>query len=216
MKAQASPNGAAPTQEAVPRTSYEVKPLPFEPRRLKGLSEKLILSHHENNYGGAVRRLSQIQQQIAGLPKDAAPYRMGSLKRESLIAMNSMILHEIYFANLGGEGKAEGALLKSIEEAYGSYAAWEQDFRLTGLSLGGGSGWVILAHSPRDGMVHNVWAWDHTHGLAGGVPLLVMDMYEHAYAMDYGANAKAYVDAFFQNVHWEEVNRRIEAARARR
>src|SRR5918999_3000779 len=75
----------------------QVKPLPFDPAKLQGLSEKLLVSHHQNNYGGAVRRLNQIQQQIGSLPKDAPPFQMGSLKREEIVATNSMILHEFYF-----------------------------------------------------------------------------------------------------------------------
>ena len=211
-------NQAGATTQPAPafRGGYEVKPLPFDPAKLKGLSEKLLASHHQNNYGGAVRRLNQIVQEIGSLPKDVPPYRMGSLKREELIATNSMILHELYFGNLGGDGKPGGAIAERIQAAYGSLEAWEHDFRLTGMSLGGGSGWVILDYDPRADTVHNHWAFDHTHSLAGGVPLLVMDMYEHAYAMDYGANARGYIDAFFQNLHWDEVNRRAEEARRRK
>src|SRR5713226_10770753 len=123
------------------RGANQIKPLPFEAGKLKGLSEKLITSHHQNNYGGAVKRLNQIQQQIGSLPKDAAPYQMGSLKREELIATNSMILHEIYFGNLGGDGKPSGTIMEWIKAQYGAFDVWERDFRLTGMSLGGGSGW---------------------------------------------------------------------------
>lgn len=198
------------------RGAHQIKPLPFDPARLKGLSEKLITSHHQNNYGGAVRRLNQIQQQIGSLPKDAPPYQMGSLKREELIAINSMILHEFYFGNLGGNGRAGGMIVDLIKAQYGTFEAWEHDFRLTGMSLAGGSGWVILNYNPRENAVLNCWAWDHTHSLAGGVPLLVMDMYEHSYHMDYGADARGYIDAFFQNIEWDEVNRRAEEARSPR
>ena len=192
----------------------QVKPLSFDPAKLQGLSEKLLVSHHQNNYGGAVRRLNQIQQQIGSLPKDAQPFQMGALKREEIVATNSMILHEFYFGNLGGDGKAAGTVANLINSHYGSLANWERDFRLTGMSLGGGSGWVILNYSFRDNVVHNYWAADHTDSLAWGVPLLVMDMYEHAYAMDYGANAGGYIDAFFKNLQWDEVNRRAEAIRS--
>ncbi len=195
------------------RGENQIKPLPFNPAKLAGLSEKLLVSHHQNNYSGAVRRLNQIQQQIGTLPKDAPPYQMGSLKREEIVATNSMVLHEFYFGNLGGDGKRAGTVANLISSHYGSVANWERDFRLTGMSLGGGSGWVILNFSFRDNVVHNYWAADHTNSLAWGVPLLVMDMYEHAYAMDYGTNAAGYIDAFFQNLNWEEVNRRAEAAR---
>ncbi len=202
--------GSAPAY----RGANEVKPLPFDPAKLRGLSDKLLTSHHQNNYAGAVKRLNMIQQQLGQLPKDVAPYQIGALKREELIATNSMILHELYFANLGGDGKASGSIVPLLATQYGSFDAWEQEFRLVGLSLGGGSGWVIVEYNPHDRAAHTYWAGDHTQNLAWGVPLLVMDMYEHAYAMDYGANAKGYIDAFFQNVNWDAVNRRAEDATA--
>jgi Fe-Mn family superoxide dismutase len=207
--ASASPASLAPAY----RGDHEIKPLPFDPTKLRGLSVKLITSHHQNNYAGAVRRLNQIQQQIGAMPKDAFPFQLGALKREELIASNSMILHELYFANLGGEGKPSGEIQQLVQAEYGTIEAWEDEFRLGGLSLAGGSGWMILAFDPRRQSVHNHWAGDHTQGPAGGVPLLVMDMYEHSYAQDYGANARSYIDSFLQNVDWHEVDRRAERAR---
>lgn len=196
------------------RGEHQAKPLPFDAGKLQGLSEKLVTSHHQNNYGGAVKRLNLIEQQLGALPKkDAVPYQMGSLKREELIASNSMLLHEAYFGNLGGSGRADGSFETLAKAAYGSLEVWEQDFRLTGMSLAGGSGWIVASYDPRSQEVHNWWAFDHTHSVPGGVPVLVMDMYEHSYQMDYGANAKGYIDAFFQNVKWDEVNRRLEEAR---
>jgi Fe-Mn family superoxide dismutase len=195
------------------RGAHQPKALPFDPTKLRGLSEKLLRSHHDNNYTGAVKRLNLIQQQLGQLPKDAQPYQTGSLKREELIATNSMLLHEFYFGNLGGDGRASGTIADLIKAQYGSVDAWEHDFRQTGLSLAGGSGWVILAFDPHEKAAHNYGSWDHAHSVAWGTPLLVMDMYEHSYAMDYGANARGYVDAFFQNLEWDEVNRRAEQAR---
>ena len=197
------------------RGAHVPKPLPFDPKGLAGLSEKLLVSHHENNYSGAVKRLNVIEVQLAALPRDAAPFQMGSLKREALIAANSLRLHELYFANLGGPGIADGPFTALAAAQFGSVEAWELDFRLTGLSLAGGSGWVIATYDGERGALHNVWAWDHMHGFAGGVPLLVMDMYEHSYHMDYGANAKSYIDAFFANLRSDEVDRRLGAATKR-
>ena len=205
----AEPSGPPPAY----RGDHQPVPLPFDPAKLAGLSEKLLRSHHENNYTGAVKRLNLIQQQLGQLAKDAPPYQTGSLKREELIATSSMVLHEHYFGNLGGDGKASGAIVDLLKAHYGSLDAWEQEFRQTGLALGGGSGWVVLAFDPHQKAPHTYWLWDHTHSLAWGVPLLVMDVYEHAYAMDYGANTRGYVDAFFQNLNWDEVNRRAEKVR---
>jgi Fe-Mn family superoxide dismutase len=208
------PKAAAAVAAPAYRGAHEVKPLPFDPAKLAGISEKLITSHHDNNYAGAVKRLNLIQQQLGSLPKDAAPYQVGSLKREELIATNSMNLHELYFANLGGNGRADGTAASLLKAEYGTLEAWEQDLRQTALSLAGGSGWVVVAFDPRVGSLHNWWAWDHTNGPAGGVPVLVFDLYEHAYQMDYGAMTKGYVDAFMRNLNWDEVNRRTELARS--
>jgi superoxide dismutase, Fe-Mn family len=197
------------------RGDHQPKALPFDPAKLRGLSEKLLRSHHENNYTGAVKRLNLIQQQIGQIPRDAPPYQTGSLKREELVATNSMVLHELYFGNLGGDGKPSGAAVEMVKAQYGSLETWQQEFRQTGLSLAGGSGWVVLAFDPHQQGAHTYWLWDHTQSLAWGRPLLVMDMYEHAYAMDYGADARGYVDAFFQNVNWDEVSHRAEQAKAR-
>ncbi len=207
--AEEAPNPKPPAY----RGEHAIKPLPFDPTKLKGFSEKLLTSHHQNNYGGAVKRLNLIQQQLGALPKDAAPYQVGSLKREELIASNSMVLHELYFANLGGSGRADGTAASLLKAEYGSLELWEHDFRQTALSLGGGSGWVVVAYDGRSQSLHNWWAWDHTHHASGGEPVLVLDMYEHAYQMDYGAATKPYIDAFLANVLWDEVNRRVERAR---
>jgi len=217
--AAASAAGPASSETSGPglrRPDYVPKPLPFDPNGLPGLSEKLLVSHHANNYAGAVRRLNAIESQIAALPGDVAPYRMGSLKREALVATNSMRLHELYFGNLGGQGIVDGSFSRLAEQQFGSLAAWSHDFRLTALSLAGGSGWVIATWDPEGGRLHNVWAWDHMHGLAGGVPLLVLDMYEHSYHMDYGADARGYVDAFMANLRCEEVDRRVDSVRGGR
>src|SRR5712692_5998162 len=136
------------------RGTHEIKPLPFDPAHLRGLSERLIVSHHDDNYAGAVRRLNQIQQQIGQLPPDAAPYQWGSLKREELLATNSMILHEFYFGNLGGDGNPRGTIVELIHAHYGSYDTWLHDFRLTGMALGGGSGWMIMNYDPHENAVH--------------------------------------------------------------
>jgi Fe-Mn family superoxide dismutase len=145
--------------------------------------------------------------------KDMPAYLYGDLKREELMRTGSVVLHEKYFANLGGNGKADGKALKTIEQNFGSYENWEAEFKRTGNALGGGSGWTILAYNNHTKEFHNYWAGDHTQTAAFSTPLLVLDMYEHAYHMDYGAAAAKYVDAFMQNVNWDEVNRRLEEIR---
>jgi Fe-Mn family superoxide dismutase len=194
---------------------HQPKPLPFDPAKLSGLSEKLVRSHHENNYSGAVKALNTVEQRLAALAKekDLPAYLYGDLKREELMRTGSVVLHENYFANLGGNGKADGNARKLIEKWFGSYENWESEFKRTGNALSGGSGWAILAFNQHTKELHNYWAADHTNNAPFSVPLVVLDMYEHAYHMDYGAAAAKYVDAFMLNVNWDELNRRVEALR---
>jgi len=184
-------------------SSPVAKPLPLDPKGIAGLSEKLLTSHHDNNYMGAVKRLGAISAEFAALDPATAPgYRINGLKREELIAWNSMILHEIYFAGLGAPSKPGAKLAGAIERDFGSMDRWRAEFSAMGKALGGGSGWVVTTWSRRDGRLVNQWAADHTMALAGSTPILVLDMYEHAYAMDYGAKAAAYVDAFMTAINW--------------
>src|SRR5712672_381885 len=194
---------SAQTAAAVPKVEYAIKKLPFDPAKIKGISEKLLTSHYENNYSGAVKRLNAITAQLASLDVAAAPvFVVNGLKREELIAANSMIIHELYFDSLAGEGDPTGVLAEAIARDFGSLARWKAEFAATGKALGGGAGWVLLSYSPRDKRVINTWAADHTMTLAGGRPILALDMYEHAYQMDYGAKAAAYVDSFMQGIRW--------------
>jgi Fe-Mn family superoxide dismutase len=188
--------------------------LPFDPTALKGLSEKLLRSHHQNNYAGAVKRLNAIRARLVSLPfADAPGFELNGLKREELIATNSMLLHELYFASLGGDGVTmEPAMKLALDASFGSAERWREEFVAIGKALGGGSGWVLLAFQPREGTLVNQWSADHTQALAGGVPLLALDMYEHAYHLDHGAAAGAYVDAFMANIDWAAVYHRYQAA----
>lgn len=192
--------------------SYQMKPLACDPAKLRGLSEKLIVSHYENNYGGAVKRLNAISAQLAELAyKEAPVFVLNGLKREELIAANSMILHEVYFDSLGQEGEAASTVKEALARDFGSFERWREQFVAMGKALGGGSGWVLLTWSARDKRLLNQWAADHAHAMAGATPVLALDMYEHSYHMEYGAKAAAYVDAFMQNVAWARLARRLSA-----
>jgi superoxide dismutase, Fe-Mn family len=187
---------------------YEMKPLSCDPTAIEGMSERLIVSHYENNYGGAVNRLNAITVQLAELDFEKTPgFVINGLKREELIASNSIILHELFFASLGEESAPEGALRDALARDFGSVDRWRAEFSAMGKAQGGGSGWVLLIWSPRDRKLVNQWAMDHTTTLAGGSPILALDMYEHAYQMDYGAKAGAYVDAFMAAINWPNVAR---------
>ena len=195
--------------------SPTLKPLSFDPASLDGLSEKLIRSHWENNYGGSVKALAVVKKQLteALANQDTPPYIYNDLKREHLLRTGSVVLHELYFDNLGGTGQADAAVRRALADAFGSYDTWESEFRRVGLGLGGGSGWVVLGYNLHLRQLETYWLWDHMHGAAATLPLLVMDMYEHSYQMDYGAAAAKYIDAFFRNIRWEAVSARLEQAR---
>ena len=198
------------TAPAVAAYAPQPVPLPFDPKTIPGLSEKLLTSHHDNNYVGAVKRIAAIGGQLAGLDIATVPgFLLNGLKREELIATNSMVLHELYFANLGAAGAPSTKLAAMIARDFGSMARWQAEFSGMGKALGGGSGWVVLQYQHRDKRLVNQWANDHTMSLAGATPLLVLDMFEHAYAMDYGSKAASYVDAVMAAVNWTEVSGRF-------
>jgi Fe-Mn family superoxide dismutase len=189
-------------------TPYRMKPLGCDPQHIKGMSEKLIVSHYENNYGGAVKRLNLIAEQLAGLDFDTAPgFLINGLKREQLIATNSMVLHEVFFDGLGEEGAPGAGLAEAIARDFGSHARWRAEFMAMGKAQGGGSGWVLLTYSPRDGRLMNQWAMDHSTTLAGGQPILALDMYEHSYHIDYGAKAATYVETYMAAINWANADR---------
>jgi superoxide dismutase, Fe-Mn family len=187
---------------------YRMKPLSCDPAKIKGMSERLIVSHYENNYGGAVKRLNLIDEQLAGLDyPTVAGFLVNGLKREQLVAMNSMILHELFFDGLGDQSEPSPALRDALARDFGSCERWRSEFIAMGKALGGGSGWVLLSWSPRDRKLVNQWASDHCHTLAGGTPILALDMYEHSYQMDFGAKAASYVDTFMDVIRWNNVER---------
>jgi superoxide dismutase, Fe-Mn family len=192
---------------------YKLSPIYCRPWLLNGLSLRLIESHYENNYGGALRRLNAIAEKLESLDFAATPaYVVNSLKREELIALNSTLLHELYFASLGGDGKPTEMLGQALARDFGSVERWRGEFVAMANGLGGGSGWVLLVYVPRDRRLVNQYASDHGQAIAGGIPILALDMYEHAYHIDFGANAKAYVDAFMRNIDWQAVQDRYEDA----
>jgi Fe-Mn family superoxide dismutase len=211
----------ASAQDAAPRPpafagQHQPKPLRFDPAKLTGLSERLIKSHWENNYQGSVRALNTVEQRLAAAMADSdfPPLIYGGLKREELHRTGSVVLHEHYFDQFGGDGKPDGNVAGALAAAFGSHEAWEAEFRRTAMALAGGSGWCVLTYNRHTGSLHNYWGWDHMHGAVTGAPLLVLDMYEHAFHMDFGTAAARYVDAFMANLDWEIIDARYRAALA--
>jgi Fe-Mn family superoxide dismutase len=192
---------------------YHLTQIYCRPWTLSGLSLKLIESHYENNYGGALRRLNAVTEQLESLDFATAPgHIINGLKREELVALNSTLLHELYFASMGGEGKVTSGMSEALARDFGSVERWRAQFSAMGYALGGGSGWVLLSWMPRDQRLINQYAGEHSQAIASGIPLLALDMYEHAYHIDFGANARAYVDTFLRNVDWHAVEGRYDDA----
>jgi superoxide dismutase, Fe-Mn family len=192
---------------------YHLAPIFCRPWLLNGLSQKLIESHYENNYGGALRRLNAVTEKLASLDPAKTPgYVWNGLKRDELTALNSTVLHELYFASLGGDGKPTALLAEALTRDFGSLDRWREEFVAMAKGLAGGSGWSLLVYVPRDRRLVNQCGSEHGHAVAGGIPILALDMYEHAYHIDFGANAAAYVDAFMRNVDWQAVEMRYQDA----
>jgi Fe-Mn family superoxide dismutase len=203
---------------------YQLKPIYCRPWTLNGLSARLIESHYENNYGGALRRLNAITEKLEALDFATTPgYVLNGLKREELVALNSTLLHELYFASLGGatastaagnysDARPTAMLADILARDFGSVDRWHDEFVAMGNALSGGSGWVLVVYVPRDRRLVNQYASEHTQAVAGGIPILALDMYEHAYHIDFGANAKGYIAAFMRNLDWKAVQQRYEDA----
>lgn len=184
---------------------YSPKPLPFS--ELAGISKKTMEIHHGKLYTGYVNKRNEIEEKLKSVDLAAANQTysdLRALKVEETFAGNGVVLHEAYFGVLGGKGgRPEGALLKGIEKEWGSYEKWGAEFKATGMAV---RGWVVLAHDTNDDRLHNYVGDAHNQGgMWGAIPLLVLDVYEHAYFIDYGSDRKTYIEDYMKNVNWKTV-----------
>lgn len=195
---------------------YLLAPLYCRPWTLNGISPRLIESHYEVNYGGVVNRLNAISKDLEKLePGTTAPEVIHRLKRDEFAALNSMLLHELYFASLGGDGRAvPETMAGALTRDFGSVTLWRNEFMAlaSALAEAGSTGWVLLTYVPRDHRLINHAAADDGQTISGGIPVLALDMYEHAYHIDFGANAPAYIASFMRNIEWNVVQTRYENA----
>jgi Fe-Mn family superoxide dismutase len=153
----------------------------------------------------------------------APGHRIRSLKGEELAALGSVYLHELYFGSLGGDGgtlftgsgpgtRMDAPVAAALERYFGSAAAWRLEFTALGRAMANGSGWVLLMYSRREAQLYNQIADHHGSMIIDATPLLALDMYDHAYHVDFGANVQAYIDAFMRNIDWGEVGSRLAEA----
>jgi superoxide dismutase, Fe-Mn family len=177
-----------------------------------GFSETL-LKNHFTLYQGYVTNTNKVLDTLAQMLRDgkAGAYEYAELKRRLGWEFNGMRLHEYYFENLGGKGGLNpgGKLYKKLVEDFGSYEAWEKDFRATGAMRG--IGWVVLYQDPANGKLINFWINEHdVSNPAGGNPLLIMDVFEHAFMIDYGLKRPDYIESFFKNINWSAPEARLK------
>jgi superoxide dismutase, Fe-Mn family len=193
---------------------YRIAPLFCRPWTLNGMSPRLIESHYEHNYGAALNRLNSVTGELEALDvKTTSAQVVSRLSREQTTLLNSTLLHELYFASLGGDGRSlPDTIASALAHDFGSVDRWRQEFIALAEALTGDSGWILLTCVPRDGRLINHSASDHAESIAGGTPILALDMYEHAYHIEYGANTTAYIAAFMRNIHWEAVAARYADA----
>ncbi len=187
-------------------TAKELKPI----RELPGLSQRQIEEHHDVLYKGYVNKLNEIETKLESAdPAEAnATFSLiRELKREEVFATNAIRLHEGYFENLGGAGAASGPIAELIAADFGSYEKWEAEFRALGIAA---RGWVVLAYDWNLRQLRNYLSDIHSDGVWDASTLLILDVYEHAYFLDYGTARRRYLDAFFQNLNWDVVNARVE------
>jgi Fe-Mn family superoxide dismutase len=179
---------------------------------MSGFSDAL-LKNHFTLYQGYVANTNKDWDLLQAMLKDgkAATPEYAELKRRFGWEFNGMRLHELYFDNLGGKGamNKEGKLAGLLPGAYESLEAWEKDFKATGAIRG--IGWVVLYQDDTNGWLFNQWINEHDAGHPAGCrPLLVMDVFEHAFMLDYGLKRADYIDAFFNNIDWDVVEARVK------
>jgi len=190
----------------------EAKKLSFQ-KPLDGISEKTISIHHDKLYDGYIKKYKEIQEKLKNADKPSANAtfsELRELKLEEGFAADAVLLHEAYFDILGGDGKPDGKIIDAISKDFGSFDIWQEEFKALGLSS---RGWVILAYDFNDGKLHNYLADMHNQGGVWGTsPILVLDVYEHAYFIDYGSDRKSYIEAFFKNLDWKAINKKFGKA----
>jgi len=181
------------------------KPLTY--KSLPGISEKQLTEHHDVLYAGYVKKINEIRQKLASVDKTTANATysdLRELKVEETFALNGVKLHESYFEDLGGDGKAHGQALTLIERDFGSFEKWAEEFKAEGLTS---RGWVVLAYDLDEKRLFNVVCDLHNQGgIWASVPILVLDVYEHAYFIDYATGRKSYIEAFMKNINWKAMN----------
>jgi len=194
--------------------AHQVQPIQFD--QLAGISAKTNEIHHDKLYAGYVNKRNEIESQLREADVASANQIYSTwrgLKEGETFAANGMILHQVFFSILGGDGNAEGTKIQeAIVAQWGNWDRFIAEFTATGMAA---RGWSILAYDPSDKMLHIFAADAQNHGgIWGATPLLPCDVYEHSYFLDFGSDRKAYIAAFLQNVNWQVVSASFEKVSA--
>ncbi|MDO8690737.1 MAG: superoxide dismutase [Dehalococcoidia bacterium] len=194
----------------MPRVARDVKPA----MEMEGISRRQIDEHYDVLYKGYVNKLNEIEAKIpaSDMAEANATYSLiRELKKEEVFVTDAIRLHELYFENLGGDGRGcSGQILDLIKEDFGAYEKWEAELKALGVAS---RGWVVLAFDWADHKLHNYITDIHSEAVWDASALLILDVYEHAYFIDYGTARKKYLEAFVKNINWAAVNSRIERLR---
>jgi superoxide dismutase, Fe-Mn family len=187
------------------------KPLPQSLFEMDGISRRQIEEHY-TLYEGYVKKTNEIRSKLQSVDRSAANQTFSEfreLKVELSFALNGVKLHEGYFGNLGGKGGQPNSKTRQlIEKSFGSVEAWQEDLKATGIA---GRGWAITAFDFDDNRLHNyICAAHNSYGIWNALPVIILDTYEHAYVIDYGVKRPPYIEAFFKNLNWDEINKRID------
>jgi len=193
--------------------NYQPKSFKY-PNPLVGTSEKTLVNH-DKLYTGYVNKRNEIETKLQQVDKSTANgtySEYGELKRAESFAANAMVLHEYYFDILGGNGEASGELAEAIAKSFGSVENWINDMKAAGLCA---RGWVVLAYDFQTKKLHNyICDAHHQGGIWGAMPLIVLDVYEHAYFIDYGTDRKTYIEDYFKNLDWAKANQKYQAIKS--
>ena len=192
--------------------TFSPKPLHYAYDALKGISEKVLTWHHSKHYAGYVTKRNEIETELEKADRTRANANwsaFGELKRRETFNASGQILHEIYFDNLGGDGRPDEALpvVKRLIKDFGSLEAWKADMKATAAAS---LGWAITCYDSTDGRIRNFLCDSHNFGAVwGAIPIIALDVFEHAYHHDYGPDRPSYLETFFGNLHWGRINERF-------
>lgn len=199
-------------QKTESKQPYKAKDYDYLVGKVSGLSDDLLKMHFKlyqgyvTNTNLLLKKIQELDEKNEGRTPESA-----GLKHMLGWEFDGMLLHEYYFDNLGGKEalSADSPLMEKIQNDYGSYDKWKSDFISTGMMRG--IGWSVAYIEPKEGRLVNVWINEHDLGhLAGGNPLLIMDVFEHAYITQYGLDRAKYIDVFFNNIDWNVVSKRYQ------